>query len=75
MDRLGELGVLTWRREGSKESSELLTGPKGAPGELERDWGQDTGNREWLPTARGQGWMGYWEGIVPWEDGQALAHP
>ena len=24
-------------------------------------------------TARGQGWMGYWAGIVPWEGGQALA--
>uniref|UniRef100_A0A8U7N336 Activator 1 subunit 5 n=6 Tax=Amniota TaxID=32524 RepID=A0A8U7N336_CORMO len=32
-----------------------------------------TGHREWLPTARGQGWMGSWEGIVPWEGGQALA--
>ncbi|KAF4801683.1 hypothetical protein TURU_032682 [Turdus rufiventris] len=27
--RLGELGMLTWRREGSRESSEPLTGPKG----------------------------------------------
>ncbi|XP_063271618.1 P2X purinoceptor 6 isoform X2 [Prinia subflava] len=24
-------------------------------------------------TARGRGWMGYWERIVPWEGGQALA--
>ncbi|NXO30662.1 FEZ1 protein, partial [Cisticola juncidis] len=44
-----ELGVLTWRGEGSRESSEPLPGPEGAPGELERDWGQglegqDTGN-------------------------------
>ncbi|NXF72605.1 KLH18 protein, partial [Sclerurus mexicanus] len=26
-----------------------------------------TGHREWLPSARGQGWMGYWEGIAGWE--------
>ena len=38
--RLGELGMFTWRREGSKESSEPLPGPKGAPGELERDFGR-----------------------------------
>ena len=37
--RLGELGVLTWRREGSRESSEPLPGPKGTPGELGRDFG------------------------------------
>ena len=37
--RLGELGVLTWRGEGSRESSEPLAGPKGAPGELQRDFG------------------------------------
>ncbi|RLV94663.1 hypothetical protein DV515_00013051 [Chloebia gouldiae] len=48
--RLGELGVFTWRREGSRESSV----PKGAPGELERDLGQgmegqDTGNGCPLP--------------------------
>ena len=41
--------MLPWRREGSRESSEPLPMPKGAPGELERDWGQgmegqDTGN-------------------------------
>ncbi|XP_041273422.1 uncharacterized protein LOC121342807 [Onychostruthus taczanowskii] len=47
-ERLGELGLLTGR-EGSRESSEPLPEPKGAPGELERDWGrgmegQDTGN-------------------------------
>ncbi|TRZ13532.1 hypothetical protein HGM15179_013583 [Zosterops borbonicus] len=37
--RLGELGVFTWRREGSRESSEPLPEPKGDPGELERDMG------------------------------------
>ncbi|RMC17055.1 hypothetical protein DUI87_05628 [Hirundo rustica rustica] len=47
--RLGELGVLTWRGEGSRETSEPLPGPKEAPGELERGLGQgmegqDTGN-------------------------------
>ena len=44
--------------------------------DLERDLGQGpgvTGQGEWLSTARGQGWMGYWEGIVPWQGGQALA--
>lgn len=39
--RLGELGMFTCRREGSRESSESLPEPKGAPGELERDWGQE----------------------------------
>ena len=38
-----------WKREGSEETSEPLPGPKGAPGEQERDFGQgiegqDTGN-------------------------------
>ncbi|RMC18847.1 hypothetical protein DUI87_04743 [Hirundo rustica rustica] len=47
--RLGELGIFPWRREGSRESSEPLARPEGAPRELERDWGQgmegqDTGN-------------------------------
>ena len=32
--------MFPWRREGSKETSDPLAGPKGAPGELERDWGQ-----------------------------------
>ncbi|RMC10543.1 hypothetical protein DUI87_13348 [Hirundo rustica rustica] len=37
------------RREGSRESFQNIPGPKGAPGELQRDWGQglegqDTGN-------------------------------
>ncbi|RMC10540.1 hypothetical protein DUI87_13345 [Hirundo rustica rustica] len=46
--RLEELGVLTWR-EGSRESFQNIPGTKGAPGELQRDWGQglegqDTGN-------------------------------
>ncbi|NXB51241.1 WHRN protein, partial [Leucopsar rothschildi] len=36
--RLRELGVFTWTD--SRESSEPLSVPKGAPGELERDWGQ-----------------------------------
>ncbi|TRZ10109.1 hypothetical protein HGM15179_017005 [Zosterops borbonicus] len=41
--------VQTGEGKGSRESSEPLAGPKGAPGELERDWGQgmegqDTGN-------------------------------
>ncbi|RMC17053.1 hypothetical protein DUI87_05626 [Hirundo rustica rustica] len=55
--RLGQLGVFTWGREGSRESSEPLPEPKGAPGELERDWGQrmegqDTGNGFPLPEGR-----------------------
>ena len=29
-----------WRREGSKESFQNIPEVKGAPGELERDWGQ-----------------------------------
>ena len=56
--RLGELGVVTWRREGSRETSEPLSVSKGAPGVLERDWGQGMegqDNGEWFPTARGQG--------------------
>uniref|UniRef100_A0A8C3RDP5 Activator 1 subunit 5 n=1 Tax=Cyanoderma ruficeps TaxID=181631 RepID=A0A8C3RDP5_9PASS len=64
--RLGELGVLTWRTEGSRDTSEPLPGPKGAPGELERDWGQglegqDTGNGFPLP-----------EGRAGWDIGQEL---
>ena len=55
--RLGELGVITWRGEGSRETSELLPVPKGAPGELERDWGQmmeghNTGNGFPVPEVR-----------------------
>ncbi|RLV71493.1 hypothetical protein DV515_00017392, partial [Chloebia gouldiae] len=30
------------------------------------------GHREWLPTGRGQGRMGYWEGISGCEGGEAL---
>ncbi|TRZ09576.1 hypothetical protein HGM15179_017530 [Zosterops borbonicus] len=57
---LGELGMFPWRGEGSRESSEPLAGPEGAPGELERDWrqgmeGQDTGNSFALPEGR-DGW-------------------
>ena len=58
--RLRELGVFTWRGEGSRETSEPLPEPKGAPGKLERDLGQGMegqDNVEWLPTARGEGWM------------------
>lgn len=36
--RLGELEVLTWGREGCREISEPLPVPKGASGELERDF-------------------------------------
>ncbi|RMB95469.1 hypothetical protein DUI87_28092 [Hirundo rustica rustica] len=55
--RLGELGLLTWRGEGSRVISEPLPVPEGAPGELERDWeqgmeGQDTGNGFPLPEGR-----------------------
>ncbi|TRZ10592.1 hypothetical protein HGM15179_016516 [Zosterops borbonicus] len=50
--RLGELGVFTCTREGFRETSEPLTGPKGAPGELERDLGQGTGNGFPLPEGR-----------------------
>ncbi|TRZ18622.1 hypothetical protein HGM15179_008473 [Zosterops borbonicus] len=55
--RLGELGVFTWRREGSRETSEPLLESKGAPGELERGLeqgmeGQDTGNGFPLPEGR-----------------------
>ncbi|RMC17063.1 hypothetical protein DUI87_05637 [Hirundo rustica rustica] len=62
--RLGELEVLTWRGEGSRESSEPLPEPKGAQGELERDLGQgmegqDTGNGFPLP-----------EGRVRWDTGK-----
>ena len=58
--RLGELGVLTWRRKGSRETSEPLPGPEGVPGELERDLGQgmegqDTGDG--FPLRQGRdGW-------------------
>lgn len=53
-----------------------LSAPKGAPRELlgeglrMRDG--VTGHRQWLPTARGQGEMGYWEGIVPIEGAEGL---
>ncbi|KAF4800586.1 hypothetical protein TURU_043822 [Turdus rufiventris] len=35
--------VFTWRREGSRETLEFLLMPKGAPGDLERDFGQGHG--------------------------------
>ena len=38
--------MFPWRREGHRESSEPLAGPKGAPGELERDWGQGLEGQE-----------------------------
>ncbi|RMC19490.1 hypothetical protein DUI87_04102 [Hirundo rustica rustica] len=53
---LGELGVFTCRRESSRETSEPLLVPEGAPGELERHLGQgmegqDTGNGFPLPES------------------------
>ena len=56
--RLGELGVFTWRREGSRETLEPLPVPKGAPRELEKDFGQGPGGTEqgrMASTARRQG--------------------
>ncbi|RMC11780.1 hypothetical protein DUI87_11905 [Hirundo rustica rustica] len=66
------------RREerGCVETSQHLPGSEGATGELEKDCSLGpgvAGHWERLPTARGQGWMGYWAGIVPREGGQALA--
>ncbi|TRZ25247.1 hypothetical protein HGM15179_001826 [Zosterops borbonicus] len=54
--KLGDLGVFTQRRVGSRETSEPLSVPKGAPGELERAFGQGLecqDKEEWLPTVRG----------------------
>lgn len=51
-----EPGWDTWgcsSGEGSRDSSEPLPVPKGAPRELERDWGQKTGvTRQWGMTPR-----------------------
>ncbi|RLV71504.1 hypothetical protein DV515_00017381, partial [Chloebia gouldiae] len=63
-----------WRREGSRESSEPLPVPGGAPGELEREFGMrdgGTGRREWLPLPEGRdGWdLGRNSG---WEGGEGL---
>lgn len=52
-DRLRELGLT---RECSRETSEPLPAPKGAPGKPERDLGQgEQDKRKWLPTDRRQG--------------------
>ncbi|NWI77505.1 CDT1 factor, partial [Dryoscopus gambensis] len=48
----------------------LFQGLKG----LQKSWDHlRQGHREWLPTARGQAGMGYWEGIVPREGVPAMA--
>ena len=55
--RLGELRVSRQEKRRLQGDSEPLPGPKRAPGELERDWGQgmegqDTGNGFPLPEGR-----------------------
>ena len=58
---LGELGVLSCRGEGSRESCEPLAGPKGAPRKFSAG-----------PVAKGQGVMGFTKirGFLPrgWRD-------
>ncbi|TRZ06738.1 hypothetical protein HGM15179_020370 [Zosterops borbonicus] len=75
MELLWRLGISNWRKEGSRESLEPFPEPKGAPGELERDWGpgmegQDTGNG--IPTGKREIGMGFWEGIPGWEGEERL---
>lgn len=48
--RLEELGVCTWRREGSRNTLVVLPGPKGALREMEKDFGRacsDNTRVEW----------------------------
>ncbi|RMC22674.1 hypothetical protein DUI87_00316 [Hirundo rustica rustica] len=38
------------------ESFQNIPGPEGAPGELQRGWGQGTGHREWSGIGKGEIW-------------------
>lgn len=67
------LGML--EKEMIQETSEPFPGPKGAPGELERDWdeGQDTGNGfhrergDWGGILGRNPWLGWnSQGSIPW---------
>uniref|UniRef100_A0A803VU02 F-box protein 42 n=1 Tax=Ficedula albicollis TaxID=59894 RepID=A0A803VU02_FICAL len=72
--RLRNWDCSAWRTEGSRESSEPLPGPKGGPGKLERDLdrGWRARTQGMASHCQGQGWMGYWAGVLPCEGGQAL---
>lgn len=41
--RTGELGMFSWKREGSDETLEFLPVPKGVPGVFKRDLAQEHG--------------------------------
>ncbi|KAF4798361.1 hypothetical protein TURU_064691 [Turdus rufiventris] len=59
----------------SGETSEPLPGPKG----VQESW-RETWDKAWrdrtqgmAPTAREQGWVGFWDGILGWDGGEGLA--
>uniref|UniRef100_A0A8C0V6J1 SON DNA and RNA binding protein n=2 Tax=Cyanistes caeruleus TaxID=156563 RepID=A0A8C0V6J1_CYACU len=71
---LGQLGVLPWRGEAPGRAQSSLQSLKG----LQQSW-RGTVDKACRPrsqgmaaSGRGQGWMGSWAGIVPWQGGQGL---
>uniref|UniRef100_A0A8C3MAY3 Uncharacterized protein n=1 Tax=Geospiza parvula TaxID=87175 RepID=A0A8C3MAY3_GEOPR len=73
--RLGELGCSPGEEKAPGRAQSPLQGLKG----LQESW-RGTGDKGWrdrtqgmASTARGQGWMGYWAGIVAWQGGEGLA--
>uniref|UniRef100_A0A8C3V6H5 Zinc finger CCHC domain-containing protein 17 n=1 Tax=Catharus ustulatus TaxID=91951 RepID=A0A8C3V6H5_CATUS len=72
--RLGELGVLPGEEKAPGRAQSPLQGLKGLQ-ESCRGTGDKAGRdrtQGMAPTATGQGWMGSWQGIVPWQGGQGL---
>uniref|UniRef100_A0A8C5UAZ6 Uncharacterized protein n=1 Tax=Malurus cyaneus samueli TaxID=2593467 RepID=A0A8C5UAZ6_9PASS len=74
--KAGRVGGVQPREENRGDQIVAFQCLKELTGKLERDYLQGPGvpeKGEWVKIARGQGWLGYWEGIVPCEGGEALA--